>query len=83
MLPLPAAASSCARLPRLLLGLTFFGMGIGLMVRADLGLAPWDVLHQGVAERTGISIGVVTILTGIVVLLLWIPIRSGPGSARS
>ena len=49
------------------------------MVRADLGLAPWDVLHQGVSERTGISIGVVTILTGIVVLLLWIPIRERPG----
>jgi uncharacterized membrane protein YczE len=62
-----------------LLGLVFFGMGIGLMVRADLGLAPWDVLHQGVAERTGISIGMVTILTGVVVLLLWIPIRERPG----
>ena len=49
------------------------------MVRADLGLGPWDVLHQGVAERTGISIGVVTILTGMVVLLLWIPIRERPG----
>ena len=62
-----------------MLGLVFFGMGIGLMVRADLGLAPWDVLHQGVSERAGISIGVVTILTGIVVLLLWIPIRERPG----
>ena len=66
-------------MPRVLLGLTSFGMGIALMVRADLGLAPWDVLHQGVAERTGISIGVVTILTGIVVLLLWLPIRERPG----
>jgi uncharacterized membrane protein YczE len=65
--------------PRVLLGLTFFGMGIALMVRADLGLAPWDVLHQGVADRTGISIGTVTILTGMVVLLLWIPIRERPG----
>ena len=83
MLPFPPAAELRARLPRLLLGLVFFGVGIGLMVRADLGLAPWDVLHQGVAERTGISIGVVTILTGVVVLLLWIPIRERPGSARS
>ena len=79
MLPLPATDELLRRLPRLLLGLVFFGMGIGLMVRADLGLAPWDVLHQGVSERTGISIGVVTILTGIVVLLLWIPIRERPG----
>ena len=66
-------------MPRVLLGLTFFGMGIALMVRAELGLAPWDVLHQGVAERTGISIGTVTILTGMVVLLLWIPLRERPG----
>lgn len=49
------------------------------MVRADLGLGPWDVLHQGVADRTGITIGVVTILTGMVVLLLWIPLRERPG----
>ena len=79
MLALPPRRELRARLPRLLLGLTLFGMGIGLMVRADLGLGPWDVLHQGVAERTGISIGVVTILTGLVVLLLWIPLRERPG----
>jgi len=79
MLPLPAADELVRRVPRVLLGLTFFGMGIALMVRADLGLAPWDVLHQGVAERTGISIGTVTILTGLVVLLLWVPIRERPG----
>jgi len=79
VLPLPPADELRTRLPRLLLGLTFFGVGIGLMVRADLGLGPWDVLHQGVAERTGISIGVVTILTGLVVLLLWIPLRERPG----
>ena len=54
-------------------------MGIGLMVRADLGLGPWDVLHQGVSERTGATIGTVTILTGVVVLLLWIPLRERPG----
>ena len=79
MLPFPTADELVRRVPRVLLGLTSFGMGIALMVRADLGLAPWDVLHQGVAERTGISIGTVTILTGMVVLLLWIPIRERPG----
>jgi uncharacterized membrane protein YczE len=79
VLPLPTAGELARRVPRVLLGLVFFGMGIALMVRADLGLAPWDVLHQGVAERTGISIGTVTILTGMVVLLLWIPIRERPG----
>jgi uncharacterized membrane protein YczE len=75
MLPFPPADELRARVPRLLAGLVLFGFGIALMVRADLGLAPWDVLHQGVSERTDIAIGTITILTGIVVLLLWIPIR--------
>lgn len=79
MLPVPPADELRRRGPRLLGGLVLFGVGIALMVRADLGLAPWDVLHQGVAERTGVAIGNVTILTGVVVLLLWIPIRERPG----
>jgi uncharacterized membrane protein YczE len=79
MLPFPPADELRRRVPRLLGGLTLFGIGIALMVRADLGLAPWDVLHQGVSDQTGIAIGNVTILTGMVVLLLWIPIRERPG----
>jgi len=79
MLPVPSADELRQRVPRLLGGLVLFGVGIALMVRADLGLAPWDVLHQGVAERTGVPIGTVTILTGVAVLLLWIPIRERPG----
>ncbi len=79
MLPVPPADELRRRVPRLLAGLVLFGFGIALMVRADLGLAPWDVLHQGVAERTGVAIGTVTILTGVVVLLLWLPIRERPG----
>jgi uncharacterized membrane protein YczE len=79
MLPLPPADELRLRVPRLVAGLCLFGIGIALMVRADLGLAPWDVLHQGVSERTGIAIGNVTILIGAVVLLLWIPLRERPG----
>jgi uncharacterized membrane protein YczE len=79
MLPFPPVDELRRRVPRLLGGLVLFGVGIALMVRADLGLGPWDVLHQGVSERTGIAIGNVTILTGLVVLLLWIPIRERPG----
>ncbi len=45
------------------------------MVRADLGLSPWQVFHQGVADRTGLAMGTVVIMTGIVVLLGWIPLR--------
>lgn len=67
------------RLPRLFLGLALFGVGIAFMVRADLGLSPWDVLHEGVAGRTALSIGMVSILTSLVVLLLWIPLRERPG----
>lgn len=64
---------------RLLGGLVLFGVGIALMVRADLGLAPWDVLHQGITDHVDLTIGQVTILTGAVVLLLWVPLRERPG----
>ncbi|WP_243761686.1 YitT family protein [Streptomyces sp. YIM 98790] len=52
---------------------------MGLMVRAGLGLDPWDVLHQGLAERTGLTIGTVVILAGALVLLAWVPLRQRPG----
>lgn len=67
------------RLPRLLVGLVLFGMGIAFMVRADLGLSPWDVLHQGVARRTALTIGTVSIITSGCVLLLWVPLRERLG----
>jgi uncharacterized membrane protein YczE len=79
MLPLPSATEARRRVPRLVAGLALFGVGIGLMVQADLGLAPWDVLHQGLAERTDIAIGTVTVLTSFTVLLLWVPLRERPG----
>jgi uncharacterized membrane protein YczE len=52
---------------------------MALQIRAGLGLDPWDVLHQGVADRTGLSFGTVVIITGAVVLLAWIPLRQRPG----
>ncbi|MBM9622784.1 membrane protein YczE [Streptomyces zhihengii] len=67
------------RLLQLYAGLALYGVSSALLVRAGLGLEPWGVLHQGLAERTGISIGVVSIIVGAVVLLLWIPIRQRPG----
>lgn len=67
------------RLPRLLVGLVLFGVGIAFMVRADLGLSPWDVLHQGVARRTALTIGTVSIITSGCVLLLWVPLRERLG----
>lgn len=63
----------------LMLGLTGFGAGLALVVRAGLGAAPWDVLHIAVAERTGLTFGTVIILTSILVLLAWIPLRQRVG----
>ncbi len=67
------------RLLQLYSGLALYGASSALLVVAGLGLEPWGVLHQGLAERTGITIGVVSIIVGAVVLLLWIPIRQRPG----
>lgn len=72
--PLPVG-----RLVRLYVGLVLYGVTDGLVIRADLGLDPWDVFHQGLSRHTGISIGTISILVGAVVLLLWWPIRQRPG----
>jgi uncharacterized membrane protein YczE len=67
------------RLVNLYLGLVLFGLSMALMIVADLGLDPWDVFHQGIAERSGIRFGWVVILVGGAVLLAWIPLRQRPG----
>lgn len=67
------------RLLQLFLGLTTAGVGLALGVRAELGLGPWDVLHQGLGERLDKPIGTMVIAVGAVVLLGWIPLRQRPG----
>ena len=67
------------RLVQLFIGLIGFGMSLAMMVRARLGLGPWDVLHQGLATRTGLRIGWIVIAVSALVLLLWIPLRQRPG----
>jgi uncharacterized membrane protein YczE len=67
------------RLTQLFAGLGLYGLSMALMVRSGLGLTPWDVLHQGLSRTTGVSLGVVVILVGVPVLLLWIPLRQRPG----
>ncbi|MGW0424655.1 membrane protein YczE [Streptomyces sp. NPDC003015] len=67
------------RLIQLYVGLALYGASSALLVEAGLGLEPWGVLHQGLAELTGVSIGVVSIVVGAAVLLLWIPLRQRPG----
>uniref|UniRef100_UPI00368EF0B9 membrane protein YczE n=1 Tax=Streptomyces phaeofaciens TaxID=68254 RepID=UPI00368EF0B9 len=60
-------------------GLALYGASSALLVESGLGLEPWNVLHQGLAELTGLTIGVVSIVVGAAVLLLWIPLRQRPG----
>lgn len=67
------------RVPRLIAGLVACGTGLALMVLGDLGLGPWEVLHQGLSRRSGIPIGTMGILVGVVVLLGWLPLRQRPG----
>ncbi|MGY1581860.1 membrane protein YczE [Streptomyces sp. MN13] len=67
------------RLVQLYLGLALYGASSALLVESGLGLEPWNVLHQGLAELTGLTIGVVSIVVGAAVLLLWIPLRQRPG----
>ena len=64
---------------QLLLGLGIYGIAIAMMIRAAVGISPWDVLAQGIALRTGIPFGLVTNIVGGIVLLLWIPLRQRLG----
>src|SRR3954452_17959129 len=64
---------------QLAVGLALYGVTLGMMIRATLGNAPWDVLHQGMAIHLPISIGQAVIVMSLVVLLLWIPLRELPG----
>ncbi len=67
------------RVGQLLVGLFLYGVAIAAMVKAGIGVSPWDVLTQGVSRHTGLPFGLVTNLIGLLVLLLWIPIRQKPG----
>jgi uncharacterized membrane protein YczE len=60
-------------------GLVVYGLSMALLVRSELGVMPWDVLHQGISRVVGWSMGTVTIVVGVVVLLLWVPLRERPG----
>lgn len=61
------------------LGLFIYGIGIAMMVHASIGLAPWDVLAQGISKQTGLSFGQSTIAVSVMVLLAWIPLKVKPG----
>jgi uncharacterized membrane protein YczE len=67
------------RMVQLLVGLFLYGIAIAMMIRAAVGISPWDVLAQGLSIKTGLGFGLVTNIVGGFVLLLWIPIRQRLG----
>jgi uncharacterized membrane protein YczE len=71
--------SGAARGSALLVGLTGYGFSMAVMVRAGLGLDPWDVFHQGLTRHTAMTIGVASAVVGVAVLLAWVPLRNRPG----
>lgn len=81
----PVAQLRAGHLPRRLVqmtvGLVCYGISLGMMVGGAVGLAPWDVLHSGIATHVPLSLGQVLILASFVVLLAWIPLRERPGLA--
>ena len=78
LLPLPPDRRR-RRGAQLLAGLVVYGVTVAMMVLAGLGLAPWDVLHQGLSRTLGLGIGTWSILASFVVLLGWWPLRQRPG----
>ncbi|GAA1988083.1 YczE/YyaS/YitT family protein [Kitasatospora viridis] len=67
------------RLPQLLAGLLLYGASMAVLYRAGLGQAPWSVLNQGVADLLHLDLGATVLAVGLLVLLLWIPLRQRPG----
>ncbi len=67
------------RLPQLYVGLVLYGVSLAMMVRGDLGLAPWDVLHSGLIRHVPITLGQAVVVMSFVVLVAWIPLREAPG----
>lgn len=73
------AQTMARRIAQLLVGLFAYGFAIAMMIKAALGISPWDVLSQGIVLHTGLNYAVITNVVGALVLLLWIPIRQRPG----
>jgi uncharacterized membrane protein YczE len=79
VLSFPSGAELRRRVPPLVAGLFVLGFAISVSVRARLGVSPWDVLHQGLAHATGMSFGLVVVLVGLAVLVVWIPLHQRLG----
>lgn len=75
---LPLGEHPRRRLPQLFTGLALYGLSLSLLVRASLGVNPWSVLYEGLERRTALSFGTISALLGVLVLLLWIPLKQRP-----
>ncbi|HVK24922.1 MAG TPA: hypothetical protein VM677_26485 [Actinokineospora sp.] len=75
----PVRVDPGRRLTQLFAGLALYGASMALQIEATLGLAPWDVLHEALHKHTGLSFGTITAITGVLVMLCWIPLRQRPG----
>jgi uncharacterized membrane protein YczE len=64
---------------RLLSGLVLFGLAMALLLEAHAGLDPWNVFHQGITRHVDLTIGQVTIISSLVLLAAWVPLRQRPG----
>ena len=72
-------ADALKRFPQSIAGQAVFATGLVMMLAAGVGLPSWEILHQGLSKQLGIEIGTAAQLSGIFVLLLWIPLRQRPG----
>lgn len=79
----PRQQLASGRLPlrffNLFVGLSLYALAMAMIIRAQLGVDPWDVLHLGIANHVPLSLGTIIILVGALVLLAWIPLRQWPG----
>jgi uncharacterized membrane protein YczE len=74
-----AKSHRTSRVVLLFSGLGLYGFSDGLLVRANVGLDPWDVLHQGLSRTLGLQVGTWSIIIGAIVLLMWVPLHQRPG----
>ncbi len=77
--PVSISVSPVRRMLQLLGGLLLYGGSMGLQIRSVLGLDPWDVFHDALSKRTGLTFGTITAITGALMLLCWLPLRQRPG----
>jgi len=70
---------SLRKMTRLNLGLMFYGLGLAMIVEAEIGLPPWDVFAKGISLQLGVTYGTASVIVSALVLLAWIPLKVKPG----